>query len=262
MADIPVGEEIFREASFLEQEPDFVLLRPELENDPECQALRDKLEVFAEKYCDLPEGAEKYPPEVRAIMERLTDRGHALTYENLSPAAKLRYTALHDCFKPHAPNTPVIIVGRENDSALLNGKSGVATQFQGHRWAVRLSSGEVKAIEPINLKTPGGIWMTNAVESPGTGTQCIVTTLARINHSCVPNTRKLRSRSTGEWVLRATMNIRSGEELCISYGVGGGSASERRQLLERKWKFTCHCKSCEAGWTLTLDEAESQRVWC
>eukprot|EP00931_Biecheleriopsis_adriatica_P054860 TRINITY_DN32326_c0_g1_i3.p1 TRINITY_DN32326_c0_g1~~TRINITY_DN32326_c0_g1_i3.p1 ORF type:complete len:311 (+),score=56.21 TRINITY_DN32326_c0_g1_i3:23-934(+) len=243
-ADIRAGEEILREFPMLEQEGTFVLMRPELEYDPECQALRDELEVLAEKFGDEPEGPDKYPPEVRAIIDRLSDRGHALTYDGSSLPVRAKFAAL-------SSNEP-----------MLNGRIGVATEFDGKSWAVRFPSGELTSIDAKNLRTPGGLWRTNAFESVGTGTQCVFEKLSRINHACVPNVRKLRSRATGEFVIFAKKDIKPGEELFIDYGVPPGDVEARRKHLEWKWNFTCHCQACEAGWVTSLDEAESQRIWC
>eukprot|EP00747_Dinoflagellata_sp_TGD_P013197 gnl/TRDRNA2_/TRDRNA2_122337_c1_seq2.p1 gnl/TRDRNA2_/TRDRNA2_122337_c1~~gnl/TRDRNA2_/TRDRNA2_122337_c1_seq2.p1 ORF type:complete len:119 (+),score=11.02 gnl/TRDRNA2_/TRDRNA2_122337_c1_seq2:130-486(+) len=108
-----------------------------------------------------------------------------------------------------------------------------------------MPNGECEAIEPENLKTPGGIWRTNVYDFPPTGTQVLFALLSRINHSCVPNVQKQRSRRTDEFVVTAVRNIREGEELCISYGVPEGSVNERRAWLDMKYKFVCHCEACD-----------------
>lgn len=66
------------------------------------------------------------------------------------------------------------------------------------------------------------------------------------NHSCAPNVRKRRVNRT--WYFEADRDIKSGEELRITYLSGDERAlglKERRDRLRRGWGFTCDCEKCK-----------------
>ncbi|KAK5171756.1 uncharacterized protein LTR77_003392 [Saxophila tyrrhenica] len=71
-----------------------------------------------------------------------------------------------------------------------------------------------------------------------------------MNHSCVPNTRKV---FVGDAiVIRATRPIKKGEELVQSYAQTDADVAERRGMLESTWHFRCNCKLC------AVEERESE----
>jgi SET and MYND domain-containing protein len=65
------------------------------------------------------------------------------------------------------------------------------------------------------------------------------------NHSCSPNVNKRREGRT--WVFTAGRDVKSGEELCITY-LGGDEVdmdvTERREQLWNAWRFVCACTRC------------------
>jgi hypothetical protein len=65
------------------------------------------------------------------------------------------------------------------------------------------------------------------------------------NHSCGPNVEKRREGRA--WSFRAGRDIRSGEELCITYLSGQerqSSREERKKMLKENWGFDCACLRC------------------
>ncbi|CAN8104594.1 unnamed protein product [Discula destructiva] len=66
---------------------------------------------------------------------------------------------------------------------------------------------------------------------------------ARINHSCVPNTKK---EFLGDMMLvRAKRHIAAGEELLHSYIDETSSYDSRQESLMRTWGFECECSLCK-----------------
>ena len=64
----------------------------------------------------------------------------------------------------------------------LNGLSRIASSFDKdtNRWAVLLPDGHNKKIKCENLKTPGGIWRTNAFSFNTGGTEAVFESFFRI----------------------------------------------------------------------------------
>ncbi|CAD7944034.1 unnamed protein product [Amoebophrya sp. A120] len=96
-----------------------------------------------------------------------------------------------------------------------------------------------------NLKTPGGIWKTNAFGDGREGG--IFEDISRLNHSCEPNCKQRVLCDTPSIV--ATRDIAEGEELTICYTseeLRAKKASERRAWLLRKYNFLCSCRKCTA----------------
>jgi len=107
-----------------------------------------------------------------------------------------------------------------------------------------------------DAKTPTGIFQTNAISSAGA--VFIFGLLSRINHSCMPNVYKDMAQSGDEIVIKALFEPRRGDELLISYTPGDmmKSTHERREVLQRRYKFACNCERCGPvnggaydGWT-------------
>lgn len=73
-------------------------------------------------------------------------------------------------------------------------------------------------------------------------------TLARINHSCVPNATCEQETQREKFLmrLRATEDIPNGREVTIDYiGVDGyPRTNERQQALRDTYHFTCSCALC------------------
>ena len=70
--------------------------------------------------------------------------------------------------------------------------------------------------------------------------------MAKINHSCTPNSTFARTRCIEDLVLLAITNIQAGEEITISYIQcdPAMTTQERRNKLLREWHFMCACELC------------------
>jgi hypothetical protein len=89
-----------------------------------------------------------------------------------------------------------------------------------------------------------GIVKTNALPlGSGSTIGGIFPTISRINHSCRPNTQHTWNRSTERETIHAIRDIKKGEEITISYSLGGPSQS-RRQHLKENFGFDCTCDLC------------------
>lgn len=87
-----------------------------------------------------------------------------------------------------------------------------------------------------------GIFHTNSFEMPGarpgSGECCgIFPQIARLNHSCEPNTRQEYDPASGEEVLYAARAIELGEELFDSYCDLEKGVQERRRHLKKYYKL-------------------------
>ena len=89
-----------------------------------------------------------------------------------------------------------------------------------------------------------GIVKTNALPlGAGSPVGGIFPTISRINHSCRPNTQHTWNRSAEREIIHAIRDIKKGEEITISYSLGGPSQS-RRQHLKENFGFDCTCDLC------------------
>lgn len=68
--------------------------------------------------------------------------------------------------------------------------------------------------------------------------------IARLNHSCTPNTIQTHIPQSMEEILVASRTIEIGEELNDSYIDLRESRIERNISLKKWWRFECDCKSC------------------
>lgn len=83
----------------------------------------------------------------------------------------------------------------------------------------------------------------------GAGESCIYLPTSRINHSCIPNVTMSWNPHTKQHELLATVAIRKGEEITITYGgtLAFLPASIRQQYLQEAYGFHCTCKACTSG---------------
>jgi hypothetical protein len=70
--------------------------------------------------------------------------------------------------------------------------------------------------------------------------------IARINHSCQPNTSYYWNALLNKRVMYANRKIRKGEEILDSY-ISLLLPQEERQKLLKPYGFTCACDACAAG---------------
>jgi len=78
----------------------------------------------------------------------------------------------------------------------------------------------------------------------GLSGQALFPTLSLVNHSCVANCRFVVNPETLSVVLKAKRQISSGEELTINYSHPIYGAPKRKEILARKWFFSCNCLRC------------------
>lgn len=69
--------------------------------------------------------------------------------------------------------------------------------------------------------------------------------IARINHSCRPNTSYYWSKKLNKRVVYASKKIKRGEEFFVSY-IGLLSTQEERQKRLDRYGFKCTCEACAA----------------
>lgn len=101
--------------------------------------------------------------------------------------------------------------------------------------------------------------LTNSFPVPlddeGTEAMAVFNTVARFNHSCVPNVHNSWNMETKTETLYAVRDIAKGQELCTTYLNPNDlyrPSRDRRALLQRL-KFTCGCEACR------LEGAQRQR---
>ena len=93
-----------------------------------------------------------------------------------------------------------------------------------------------------------GIFYTNSFDMCDAhhGTSCAMyCSLARLNHSCAPNTRQEYDKETLYMRLFATRDIQPGDQLFDSYiDIEEPVATRRKELLDI-YRFHCDCRKCE-----------------
>ena len=71
----------------------------------------------------------------------------------------------------------------------------------------------------------------------------VFNTIARFNHSCVPNVHNSWDAETGAETIRVIKDIQAGEELCTTYLDLFKCRQERQQELSKRLKFQCTCEA-------------------
>lgn len=90
----------------------------------------------------------------------------------------------------------------------------------------------------------GNIFRTNAYN---TGDKVgLFPRIARINHSCRPNTSYYWNEKLNKRIVYATRKIKAGEELFVSYISLLLSREDRQKQLDR-YGFKCQCEACAQG---------------
>ena len=70
-------------------------------------------------------------------------------------------------------------------------------------------------------------------------------TVARINHSCIPNAYWTYNEDLNHMTVQATQDIEEGAEITISYIPTATKTREQRHHDLEAFSFTCRCKACE-----------------
>ena len=107
-------------------------------------------------------------------------------------------------------------------------------------------------------KTPMGIYNTNSFRLDDGGKSndgALFLTIARMNHSCLPNCNHIWRDDLQKMVVFATRDCSIGEELCTSYGPSKCMTTKnRREYLYDRFSFECKCVMCMEGNTKGGDE--------
>ena len=110
------------------------------------------------------------------------------------------------------------------------------------------------AIEEATMDKLGIIFRTNAYN---TDDQIgLFPRIARINHSCRPNTSYYWIKKLNKRVVYASRKIKKGEEFFVSY-IGLLSTHEDRQKRLDRYGFKCTCEACSAE--RAIKQASDQR---
>ncbi len=76
-------------------------------------------------------------------------------------------------------------------------------------------------------------------------TRALFPTIARLNHSCIPNAQGNFNTNLGRFTIHALRDIVHGDEITISYLQDGGASLEARQKrLRDGYDFDCACEIC------------------
>ena len=106
-----------------------------------------------------------------------------------------------------------------------------------------------RAFLSLHNNFPGPSPFSNIIRSngyplgPSSDIGGIFVETARINHSCRPNAQHAWNDKLRRMMVHAVREISEGEELTLSYIVGGPS-TERKSNLKSFFSFDCHCELC------------------
>mmetsp|Transcript_76413 Transcript_76413/g.151177 ORF Transcript_76413/g.151177 Transcript_76413/m.151177 type:complete len:471 (+) Transcript_76413:83-1495(+) len=109
---------------------------------------------------------------------------------------------------------------------------------------LRLRSPAVESVDALFIRTV--LHFNSFAAGPNGRDQVVFSNLSMINHSCFPNCIV----DGDEGTLRATQDIAAGEELTVSYLNDGQllwPRERRRNELQQRWDFICHCRRCSEG---------------
>lgn len=106
-----------------------------------------------------------------------------------------------------------------------------------------------RAFLSLHNNNPGPEPFSNIVRSngyplgPNSDVGAVFPLVARLNHACKPNAQHAWDDARGEEVVHAVRPVDEGEELTLSYSIGGPS-DERRGSLKAYFGFECACEAC------------------
>jgi hypothetical protein len=94
-----------------------------------------------------------------------------------------------------------------------------------------------------------GIYQTNSYRLGDEADGGLFLTLARINHSCRPNSSHIWRSDLQMTLVFATRDIAIGEEIFTTYGPAGEwlDTAGRRSYLRDRFSFDCMCDMCQEG---------------
>ena len=98
-----------------------------------------------------------------------------------------------------------------------------------------------------DLKTPSGVWLTNALPSAEGGGASVYVDACRLNHSCLPNVAHSFG-ADGMQRLHVISKVRRGDELLLSYIYANEMTRvQRQEKLDSTFGFRCCCVVCSLG---------------
>ncbi|KAK5690269.1 hypothetical protein LTR97_012458 [Elasticomyces elasticus] len=106
-----------------------------------------------------------------------------------------------------------------------------------------------RAFLSLHNNNPGPQPFTNIIRSngyplgPSSDVGGIFPAVARINHSCLPNTQHAYNPKIGRMQVHVLRPIASGAEITLSYTTGGPS-DIRQRMLKEYFGFSCTCELC------------------
>lgn len=213
---------------------------PSVQRHPEFPKLMKQLEHFAKSHGHLT-GEDRYPPEARKVMDRLTEL-NCIAFLTQSPNLE-QVWELEDSHRQAQVGDPVIVDGLLSEGGKkLNGQQGQVTKLDDKdpsRMGVSLST-VVKSIKRNNIKTLGGICRTNFFESESDQAQHLFKNLCRVNHACGSNANITKIVWNSKAFVLAKRDIKQGEEILIDY-LPGEKKEDRLGLLQLKYNFVCQC---------------------
>ena len=128
-------------------------------------------------------------------------------------------------------------------------------------WNFHIVASQRKNISWNQLFSFSGIWRTNNFALGISNSKCsngIFPTIARFNHSCVPNSEFAWNEKKQVQEVRALRKIETGEEITLCYFTSKWqleSAEVRKNYLFQSYGFYCDCKSCSLTgdfWPFTI----------
>lgn len=258
------GEVVFKE------EPFYVFDKMQMMMDPtggvadpadrdELQTLLEQMFVFANTHGH-KQGMAKFPPEAQAVMDRLIEIKTADEFRRCSKNVQEKWMALHDAHHLIPEGRDFVVVaatGLTSEAGQrLNGRIGRVVGGRGElsadgitrRWPAEFvfqdGQRETKKLKAQNLKTPGGVFRSNAFDEGLFEYRC------RMNHSCSPNVvaDEIVVRGRKRMQIVAVRDIAVGDEVTCCYIEREGlNTAQRRELLQGKYNFLCQCQRCGAA---------------
>lgn len=99
-----------------------------------------------------------------------------------------------------------------------------------------------------------GVYQTNSFQL-GDEHSGLFLTVARMNHSCRPNTNHFWRPDLQKTLVFASRDIEIGDEICTTYGPSESMNTEkRRKYLNERFSFECMCEMCCEGNTTGGDD--------
>lgn len=104
------------------------------------------------------------------------------------------------------------------------------------------------------------IYQTNALPlGPGSLSNAIFPTIARINHSCMPNSHHHWNPREAKETVYAVRDIEKNEEILISYIDTYMDRASRETKLKEYFNFLCNCQLCSVSDPVAIKKSDVRR---